>query len=1330
MNENWISAAVSGGAVGVAGAQVVRIENLYVGSAGNTGPAKPAGPIPPCPYPGLAYFGPQDASRFFGRDKAIEALIAAVAKRSFTALVGASGSGKSSVVLAGLAPRLIPLGGWRSTYFRIGTEPDKNPFAALARALEPLTGERGLTDKLKEVQRLAEELAAGSITLTNIIGHCRAANPGKRILLIADQFEETFTFVTDDALRKRFIDTLINAFPDPDPGVTLDVSLILTLRADFYNAALRHRPLADKLQDRVENLGPMIRDELRQAIINPAERLEPSVTFEPGLAGTILDDVERRPGSLPLLQFALREMWGRLKTPLMTRVDYDAIGGVEGALAKRAQTIFEDATNKETDAASVTLFRQLFTRLVTLGEGAEDTRRIVTREELGQQEWALAQKLADEDNRLVVTAATTPEQETVEVAHEALIRNWPALVQWVNRDRAFISWRGQLKQRIEDWRKVTTDEGTLLRGGPLAVAEDWLAKRGNDLNQEEKAFVVASVALRDVEKLRAEEDLQARQAQLKEVADAQEKTAHAQQETEAAQEKTTRAQQWARRALGATAVVIIVAAGLFYWQYNTNTHKLKAGQDQLAEARTTLDARQQQLVEAKATLNARQQQLVEAQSALHGEQAQLAEANSALTASREDLRRQQIAAVELHANLLDDLADAELARGNLDRSLRLAAKSAIESLALQKETIAASSARATLAADLSQSHWRVIFTGEDKMYAASFSPDGTRVVIASADKAARIWDIATGTVIAVLRGHSAAFSGDGLRVVTASDDNTARVWDAATGKELVVLQGHRNGVTSAAFSPDGSRIVTASGDDTARIWTLADKKFAVLPHDINVMSASFSRDGSRIVTATLGRTVNIWDAATAKRIAVLPHEEPLTSAAFSPDGSRVVSASTNGQVRIWDVKTAKQVAELKGHELAVNSVAFSPDGRLVVTASEDMTARIWDASTAKEVAVFRGHEQLLTSAAFSADGLRVITSSWDRTARIWNVELGVKILTTSDQGKVHSATFSPDGTRIVTGDKEIARIWDAASAKVISVLAGHDESITSVAYSPDGSRVATGSSDLTARIWDIENAKEVAVLRGHEQILRSVAWSPDGERIVTASEDKTARVWDVKTATEIVVLRGHEGAVWSAAFSPDGSRVVTASADKTARIWDAASGQNLVVLQGHERDLGSAAFSPDGSRIVTGSADHTARIWNSRDGSEIAVLRGHDAAVIATAFSSDGSRIITGSYDKTARIWDTETTRQIALLRGHQDRINSAALSLDGSRIVTASNDKTARIWDVHFATMPVKGLLDEVCRHRLVGLSTMTRDEMRLAGYPDSEAQIDVCAGVAEAGP
>ena len=271
MNETSINAAVQTGSVaGVVGAAYVHIENLTQYAVAPT-PASPAvGAIPPCPYPGLAYFGPRDSARFFWREEAIGALERTVARRSFTALVGASGCGKSSVVLAGLAPRLNQQRGWRFSHFRVGTELDKSPFGALARALSPLLDDVDVVDPVARAQKLSAGLASGDIALANVIAQCRVANPGKRILLIADQFEEVFTLVGDNALRNTFIDALIGAFPDPVEGEVPSVCLVLTMRADFYNMALRYRPLADKLQDRVENLGPMTRDELREAIVRRA----------------------------------------------------------------------------------------------------------------------------------------------------------------------------------------------------------------------------------------------------------------------------------------------------------------------------------------------------------------------------------------------------------------------------------------------------------------------------------------------------------------------------------------------------------------------------------------------------------------------------------------------------------------------------------------------------------------------------------------------------------------------------------------------------------------------------------------------------------------------------------------------------------------------------------------------------------------------------------------------------------------------------------------------------------------------------------------------------
>jgi energy-coupling factor transporter ATP-binding protein EcfA2 len=346
---------VSTGAVRVAGSLVVRIENLY--DVAGSGKSPTPGLIPPCPYPGLAYFGPNDASRFFGREQAIQALVAAVTKRSFTALVGASGCGKSSVVLAGLAPRLDAQGDWRSSYFRVGTEPDRNPFAAIARALAPLLGPADFIGQMSLAQKLTAGLESGTISLSSVLADCSRANGARRILLISDQFEEIFTLVLSEEVRIRFIEILVDAFRDPDLGRVPNVHLVLTLRADFYNSALRYRPLADRFQDCVENLGPMTREELREAIVKPADAV--SVGFEPGLVDTILDDVAQRAGSLPLMQFALREMWARLHIPLIAHTDYHAIGGVEGALAQRAQAVFEHATQGEKDAAMVSAFGKL-----------------------------------------------------------------------------------------------------------------------------------------------------------------------------------------------------------------------------------------------------------------------------------------------------------------------------------------------------------------------------------------------------------------------------------------------------------------------------------------------------------------------------------------------------------------------------------------------------------------------------------------------------------------------------------------------------------------------------------------------------------------------------------------------------------------------------------------------------------------------------------------------------------------------------------------------------------------------------------------------------------
>jgi WD40 repeat protein len=571
----------------------------------------------------------------------------------------------------------------------------------------------------------------------------------------------------------------------------------------------------------------------------------------------------------------------------------------------------------------------------------------------------------------------------------------------------------------------------------------------------------------------------------------------------------------------------------------------------------------------------------------------------------------------------------------------------------------------------------------------AFSPDGQRIVTASADNTARIWDVDTGQPLRVLSGHtgpvrSVAFSPNGRRIVTASYDKTARVWDVNNGQQLLVMRGHTAYVEGVAFSPDGQRIVTASADNTARIWDVdrGQQLLVLRGHTRMVLSVAFSPDGRRIVTASEDKTARVWDSASGKPLLLLGgHTSYVPSAAFSPDGRRIVTGSWDKTARIWDAASGQQLLVLSGHTDAVHRAAFSSDGRCIVTASLDKTARIWDVDSGQQLRVLSGHLEAVQSAAFSPDGRRVVTASEDKTARIWDAASRQQILVLRGHTeRVESVGFSPDGQRIITASSDdTARIWDVNSGKVLLVLSGQTW-MHGAAFSPEGRRVVTASRDNTARVWDMNSGQQLLVLSGHTSEVESASFSPDGRRIVTASEDKTARIWDVDNGQQLLALSG--GGITSAAFSPDGRRIVTSCEDKTARTWDVGTGQQLLVLRGHTDGVQSAAFSPDGRRIVTASRDKTALVWDAATGQALLMLSGHAGAVSTVAFSPDGERIVTASEDETARVWDAASGQQLLVLSGHTGWVLNAVFSPDGRRIATASQDNTARIWDARVAAL------------------------------------------------
>jgi hypothetical protein len=445
-----------------------------------------------CPYKGLHAFGEEDAANFFGRELFTEQLEAAVTGRSLVAVVGPSGSGKSSVVFAGLLPRLRRGGDWLVAHFRPGSD----PFLALAQGLLPLLEpDVDRIDRPARTRKLAGRLQGKEATLGDYLALIQEDHPGRQLVLIADQFEELYTQV-DDETRRAFLDTLLaEGFGTAShPFATL----ALTLRADFMGQALAYPPMVAALQNNDLKIGLMSPEDLTTAIQQPA--YNQGVRFEEGLVARILGDVGDHAGNLPLLEFALTLLWDRQSGGVMTHQAYESLNGVSGALAQYADETLERLTHN--DPALEQAIQRVMVQLVHPGAGAEDTRRIARRSELGDEGWMLVPRLADA--RLLVTGrqedgpvvATPESEETVEVIHEALIQNWGRLKKWMARDREFRMWQERLRDDLRLWRAHGQAKGYLLKGSPLTVAGDWLAQRREDLTGHEIAFIELSVRQR------------------------------------------------------------------------------------------------------------------------------------------------------------------------------------------------------------------------------------------------------------------------------------------------------------------------------------------------------------------------------------------------------------------------------------------------------------------------------------------------------------------------------------------------------------------------------------------------------------------------------------------------------------------------------------------------------------------------------------------------------------------------------------------------------------------------------------------------------------------
>jgi len=598
------------------------------------------------------------------------------------------------------------------------------------------------------------------------------------------------------------------------------------------------------------------------------------------------------------------------------------------------------------------------------------------------------------------------------------------------------------------------------------------------------------------------------------------------------------------------------------------------------------------------------------------------------------------------------------------------------------------------------------------------------------------------------RVNSAAFSPDGRRVITASEDFTAQVWDAATGKKVGPPLKHTGYVWSAAFSPDGRRIVTAAEENRltganaplispiypSRVqeWDAAtgEKVGPSMTYDLTVSHAVFSADGQRILAAGYRDKVLAWDASAGQQVEPTAEQVQLVLRATSPDGRRVAMAH-DSMVSVWEAATLKSVGPNIRVGATVNNASFSPDGRLIVTASGDRTAQVWDATTGERVGLPLRHAASVNSAVFSPDGRWIVTASDDHTAQLWRTPAEEKPLPTlKAAAQVSDAVLSPDGQRIVTAVRDsTAQLWDAVTGRKAGAPLRNGGPLWRAAISPDGQRIVTTTLSGTAQLWDVVKGAKVGPSLERGMAVRSVAFSPDGRRILIASDDSTAGFMDNGGATAQQVdaasgraigpaMRHPDNTINTAVFSPDGRRIVTASQDFTAQVWDAASGKKIGPALRHADAVYTASFSPDGRWIVTASNDSTAQVWDAATGQRVGPPLRHESEVMCAAFSPDGERIVTAAGGVgRVQLWDAATGRKLGPPMQHQNFVSCARFTADGQRVLTAVFDSTARLWDARTGTPddaePLATLAEVVAHRRL----TLTGAIIAIA--PDSEAAL-----------
>jgi WD40 repeat protein/DNA-binding SARP family transcriptional activator len=1175
-----------------------------------------------CPYKGLARFEPDDAGFFFGRERLVAELVTHLVGAGLVGVVGPSGSGKSSLVRAGLLPALADgvLPGsdrWGQLIIRPGEHPMRELGLALGvgdwipAATADDDGGAAIGD---------DEQAGGGPVLGRAGGNlllAAAAAAPERLLLVVDQFEEVFTACHDEAERAAFLAALVEGAQAPDGPVTV----VVAVRADYYGHCAADPRLARLLAANHVLVGPMDQNELRRAIELPARPA--GLRLEPGLADAMLGEAAQEPGGLPLLSCALLESWERRRGHTLTLAAYQQAGGVRGAVARLAERTWQ-----QLDPEQQTVARRVLLRLAGPGEGEQVVRRRVPLDEVTPTGDERASQVVDAlaDRRLL-----TKSQDAVEVAHEALLREWPRLRGWLEEDVQGRALHRHLIGAAREWDQSGRDPGELYRGARLTGALDWVRDHHADLNQLERAFLDAS-----------------RDAAEQEVADARRR---ADQEALRARREAGISRRL-RAALAGLAVVLVLA---------------------LVAGGLALTLRGQ----------AERQALV-ADSGRLGAQALLAdELDRSLLLARQGIALDDSLETrsDLLAALLRSPAATAILRGDLD---------GIGALGLSRDgrLLAVGDGDGTMAIyDVRERRLlQEKFQGHDQVDDLEFSPDRSLLAVATTgfSEPVRLWDVRGARIRHTLaradNDHvvtGVEFSPDGQTLATLSVDKDAEVgkgnaflsrWDVGSGRRLkgpVRVSSH--GGDALLASPDGARLVVVNGTETLVLAAGSFRRLRRFPHELaqpRVFVAALSpRDGRTLALRPDDGPIRFLDLRSGRRRVGGRHEGAAWSVRFSFDGKTLATGGGDGSVKVWDVASGQLRETFQGHEARVLGLVFSPDGHALYSAGSK-TVIAWDLEGARRLgrpvslftgpipSSFRNFASPRNALAISSDGALLaapVASAPDHLALLdLRSPQQARRPLAPGIGRISAVAFSPDGKRLAVGSEAAPApvLLDVASGRVVRRMTGggHRGGIVSMRFDPKGPRLATGGY-LQAIVWDTATGRPIRQLQHpttNEQQEVSVGWSPDGSTLATGGGGGRVILWHTSTWQQTTTLPADTSLVLCVAFSPDGSLLAAGGAgDRSVTLWNVAT-RKLVGRLPHPIFVGSMGFDPDGRTLATSAIDDKVRLWDLASLRQIGVaLPGAEngSGTNVSAFDPSGTHLIALHDSGTALVWDMNPDR-------------------------------------------------------------------------------------------